>query len=141
MKREVISLDTWTVVTIILWVFIIGWGIWELIQYFRRKNAANTIENDEFRQNMRKAQIVDVRGKDEYEAGHILGARNIPYMNLKQRHVELRKDQPIYLYDEKKTLSYRAALQLKKQGFEDLHVLKGGYSEWDGKIKRKKKIV
>lgn len=134
-------METWTIVTIILWVFIIGWGIWELIQYFRRKNAANTMENDEFRVNMRKAQIVDVRGKDEYEAGHILGARNIPYMNLKQRHVELRKDQPIYLYDEKKTLSYRAALQLKKQGFEDLHVLKGGYSEWDGKIKRKKKIV
>ena len=134
-------MDTWTIVTIVLWVFIIGWGIWELIQYFRRKNAANTLENDEFRENMRKAQIVDVRGKDEYEAGHILGARNIPYMNLKQRHVELRKDQPIYLYDEKKTLSYRAALQKKKQGFEDLHVLKGGYSDWDGKIKRKKKNV
>ena len=133
-------MDIWTVVTILLWVFIITWGIWELIQYFRRKNAATPLENDEFRQNMRRAQIVDVRGKDDYNVGHILGARNIPYMQLKQRMGELRKDLPVYLYEDKKTLSYRAALILKKNGFEQLYVLKGGYSEWDGKIKKKKTI-
>ena len=133
-------MDIWTVVTILLWVFIITWGIWELIQYFRRKNAATPLENDEFRQNMRRAQIVDVRGKDDYNVGHILGARNIPYMQLKQRMGELRNDLPVYLYEDKKTLSYRAALILKKNGFEQLYVLKGGYSEWDGKIKKKKTI-
>lgn len=133
-------MDIWTVVTILLWVFIITWGIWELIQYFRRKNAATALENDEFRQNMRRAQIVDVRGKDDYNVGHILGARNIPYMQLKQRMGELRNDLPVYLYEDKKTLSYRAALILKKNGFEQLYVLKGGYSEWDGKIKKKKTI-
>ncbi|WP_161878853.1 rhodanese-like domain-containing protein [Alkalibacterium sp. MB6] len=133
-------MDIWTVVTILLWVFIITWGVWELIQYFRRKNAATALENDEFRQNMRRAQIVDVRGKDDYNVGHILGARNIPYMQLKQRMGELRNDLPVYLYEDKKTLSYRAALILKKNGFEQLYVLKGGYSEWDGKIKKKKTI-
>lgn len=133
-------MDTWTIVTILLWVGIIGWGIWELVQYFRRKNAATALDNDEFRTDMRRAQIIDVRGKDEYAAGHVLGARNIPYMEMKQRFVELRKDQPIYLYDEKTTLSYRAALLLKKKGFDNLHVLKGGYKEWDGKIKRKKTV-
>ncbi|GAB2485342.1 rhodanese-like domain-containing protein [Alkalibacterium psychrotolerans] len=133
-------MDTWTVITILLWIGIIAWGIWEAVQYFRRKNAAEALENEEFKQNMRKAQIVDVRGKDDFDAGHILGARNIPYMQMKQRANELRKDQPIYLYDDKKTLSYRSALLLKKQGFEDIHVLKGGYTNWDGKIKRKKSL-
>ncbi|MCC5895840.1 MAG: rhodanese-like domain-containing protein [Alkalibacterium sp.] len=133
-------MDTWTIVTLILWIGIIAWGIWELVQFFRRKNAATAIENDEFKKNMRKVQIVDVRGKDDFDAGHILGARNIPYMQMKQRFGELRKDQPIYLYDDKKTISYRSALLLKKNGFDDLYVLKDGYSKWDGKIKRKKSL-
>lgn len=133
-------MDNWTIVTIILWIGIIAWGIWELVQYFRRKNAATALENDEFKQDMRKAQIVDVRGKDDFDAGHILGARNIQYMQMKQRAGELRKDQPIYLYDNKKTMSYRAALLLKKNGYDNIYVLKDGYEKWDGKIKRKKPI-
>lgn len=133
-------MTNWTIVTIILWVGIIAWGIWELVQFFRRKKAATAVENDEFKRNMRKAQIVDVRGKDEFDAGHILGARNIPFMQMKQRSGELRKDQPIYLYDDKKTVSYRSALLLKKNGFENIYVLKDGYSKWDGKIKRKKSL-
>lgn len=131
-------MNGWTVFTIILWIGIIGWAIWELIQYFRRKNAATIVSKEEFKENMRKAQVVDVRGKDDFDAGHILGARNIPYLQMKQRANELRKDQPIYLYDEKKTLSARSAIILKKQGYQNLYVLKGGYADWDGKIKRKK---
>lgn len=50
---------------------------------------------------MRRAQIVDVREKDVFNSGHILGARNIPYSQLKQRSGELRNDQPIYLYEKK----------------------------------------
>ncbi|EXJ22455.1 Rhodanese-like domain protein [Alkalibacterium sp. AK22] len=133
-------MDNWTLITIILWIGIIAWGIWELVQFFRRKKAATVLSNEEFKQDMRKAQIVDVRGKDEFDAGHILGARNIPYMQLKQRAGELRKDQPIYLYDDKKTISFRSALLLQKKGFENLYILKDGYSKWDGKIKRKKTV-
>lgn len=134
-------MDNWTIITIVLWIGIIAWGIWELVQFFRRKKAATVLSNEEFKQDMRKAQIVDVRGKDDFDAGHILGARNIPYMQLKQRAGELRKDQPIYLYDDKKTISFRSALLLQKKGFKDLYVLKDGYSKWDGKIKRKKTTV
>jgi len=133
-------LDTWTIVTIILWVLIIGYGAYELYLHFQRKKAATPLDNETFKQNMRRAQIVDVREKDNFNAGHILGARNIPYSQLKQRAAELRTDQPIYLYDDKKTLSYRAAILLRKNGFEDLYVLQEGYSGWDGKIKRKKTL-
>ncbi|WP_225744645.1 rhodanese-like domain-containing protein [Marinilactibacillus sp. Marseille-P9653] len=127
-----------TIFTIILWIGLLAWGIWELVQYFRRKNAAEVVTKEVFKENMRRAQIVDVRGKDEFDAGHILGARNVPYMQMKQRGNELRKDQPIYLYDEKKAMSARAAIMLKKQGYSNLYILKGGYADWDGKIKRKK---
>lgn len=127
-----------SIFTIILWVGLLAWGIWELVQYFRRKNAATALESDEFRKNLRKVQLIDVRERDEYNAGHILGARNIPFYEIKQRHVELRKDQPIYLYEDGKYAAYRTAIQLKKNGFEDLYVLKDGYKNWDGRIKRKK---
>lgn len=133
-------MDTLTIVTIILWVVIIAYAGWEIYQYFMRKKAATPLDNETFRDDMRRAQIVDVREKDDFNAGHILGARNIPYSQLKQRSAELRKDQPIYLYENKKTLSYRAAMMLKKKGYGDLYVLKEGYSGWDGKIKRKKTL-
>lgn len=127
-------------ITLFLWAGLIIWGIWEIIQYFRRKNAATALENDEFRKNMRKVQLVDVREHDEFQAAHILGARNIPFFELKQRHVELRKDQPIYLYEDGKYAAYRAATQLKKEGFENLYVLKDGFKNWDGRIKRNRII-
>lgn len=126
--------------TQILWLGLIIWGIWELVQYFRRKNAATALEAEEFRKDLRRVQLIDVRDKDEFDAGHILGARNMPFYEIKQRHVELRKDQPIYLYEDGKYAAYRAAIQLKKHGFEDLYVLKEGYKNWDGRIKRNKKI-
>lgn len=126
--------------TKILWVIIIIWAIWEIVQYFRRKNAAKALSNEEFNQNLRRVQLIDVRNRDEYNAGHILGARNIPLMEIKQRHMELRKDQPIYLYEDGKYLAYRAAIDLKKHGYSDLYILEGGYKNWDGRIKRNKKI-
>ena len=122
----------------ILWGFIILWGIWEIIQYFRRKKAATGLEKEEFKKDIRRAQLLDVRNRDDYDVGHILGARNIPYFEVKQRHVELRRDQPIYLYEDGEHMAYRAAIELKKHGFEDLYVLKDGYQEWDGRIKRNK---
>lgn len=124
----------------ILWVILILWGIWELIQYFRRKQAATGLEREEFKKDIRRVQLIDVRNRDDYDVGHILGARSIPYFELKQRHVELRKDQPIYLYEDREYTAFRAAIELKKHGFEDLYVLKGGYEEWDGRIKRNKII-
>lgn len=127
--------------TLILWIALILWGIWELIQYFRRKNAAVALESEEFKKNLRKTQLIDVREKDDFDAGHILGARNMPYFEIKQRHGELRKDQPIYLYEAGTYAAYRAAIELKKHGFEDLYVLKDGYDNWEGRIKRNKKKI
>jgi rhodanese-related sulfurtransferase len=127
-------------VTLIIWIIIILWATFEIVQYFRRKNSAVALENDEFNKNLRKAQLIDVRTKDEFDAGHILGARNIPYHELSQRYIELRTDQPIYLYEDGSRIAFNAAINLRKKGFEDLYVLKNGYENWDGRIKRNRKL-
>lgn len=137
-KNFISNMNTFTLV---LWAILIGWGIWELIQYFRRKNSAVALESEEFKKDLRKKQLVDVREKDDFDAGHILGARNIPFFEIKQRHVELRKDQPIYLYEAGTYAAYRAAIELRKHGFENLFVLKDGYDNWEGRIKRNKKKI
>ncbi|WP_026314282.1 rhodanese-like domain-containing protein [Allofustis seminis] len=119
-------------------LFLILWGIWELVQYFRRKNAATILTKEEFNENIRKAQVIDVRESDEFKAEHILGARNIPYTELKQRYVELRNDQPIYIYDSSQFLSGKSAIFLKKKGYDNIFILEGGYENWNGRIKRSK---
>lgn len=115
----------------------LGWAIYEIVQLYRRRKAATAISNEEFNKNMRRAQIIDLREKDDFKNRHILGARNLPYSQLKQRMNELRKDIPVYLYEENKMLSLRAALKLKQNGFKDIYYLKDGFSNWDGRIKSK----
>src|SRR5690625_1025293 len=129
-------MEVFTTLNIIIFSIVGIWVGFEVFQYFRRKKAGVGLSSEEFKKEMRKAQIIDLRERDDFLAGHILGARNIPYLTLKQRMNELRKDQPIYLYDEKETLSLRASLLLKKAGYTDIYRLKDGYDQWDGRIKR-----
>ncbi|MFV0557525.1 MAG: rhodanese-like domain-containing protein [Enterococcus sp.] len=101
------------------------------------KRSVKILTEEEFKENMRKAQVIDVREKADFDGGHILGARNIPYSVLANSIASIRKDQPVYLYDQKRTLSIRAAIKLKKQGYKELYMLKGGYQGWTGKTKVK----
>jgi rhodanese-related sulfurtransferase len=42
--------------------------------------------------------IVDARGRDEYAAGHIPGAMNIPLAELPDRLTEIPADRPVVAY-------------------------------------------
>jgi rhodanese-related sulfurtransferase len=128
-----------TVLIIVLWAFLIAYGLYELIIRIMAKRAAKTLEEEEFRENMRTAQVIDLREKDAFDSGHIMGARNIPYSQLKQSFGSIRKDRPVYLYDQKRAMSIRGANRLKKNGYTDLYILKGGYAGWTGKIKKKER--
>ncbi|EPH95168.1 MULTISPECIES: rhodanese-like domain-containing protein [unclassified Enterococcus] len=124
-------------INIVLIVILLAIGGNELYLRIMAKRSATTLEEEEFREGMRKAQVIDVREKDAFDASHILGARNIPYTVLKESLVSLRKDKPVYIYDQRKSISIRAANRLRKAGFKDLYILKGGFDGWSGKIKHK----
>lgn len=98
-----------------------------------------SLSEEEFKKDLRKVQLIDLREKEKYEHGHIMGARNIPMMNFSMKMQSLRKDTPIYLYDQTGRLSIRAAKMLKKKGYTDVYMLKNGISKWTGKIKSKTK--
>lgn len=123
-----------TVILVILLVWIFTWAF----QYFRRKRYATVIDQETFREGMRKAQVIDLRQENEFKKGHILGARNLPYPYLRQQYSELRADLPVYLYDEGITVSTQAAAFLGKHGYKQLFILKDGYRNWEGKTKKSK---
>ncbi|MEH7111898.1 rhodanese-like domain-containing protein [Neobacillus niacini] len=109
-----------------------------VFNYFYQKKIVKTVTEEEFRAGYRKAQLIDVREPNEFDAGHILGARNIPMSQLKMRLKELRPDLPVYLYDQNGLRSARAAQMLYRKGYKDLTQLQGGFKKWSGKIKAKK---
>lgn len=63
-------------------------------------DEAPRIKAEEVRELLKKEQavLVDVRGEASYEAGHIKGALNIPYSDIRERAKELPRDKKIITY-------------------------------------------
>ncbi len=119
---------------IILAVF----GAVGLFNYLRLRNAVTKLPYAEFRQNLRKVQLIDVREKEDFKYAHINGARNMPLSQFNFLYTSLRKDQPIYLCDKNGTVAPRAALTLKKNGYTNVYMLKNGLQDWKENLKTKK---
>lgn len=125
------------VINIILVIVLLFMAGNMLYTFILGRTAATLLTEEEFREGMRKAQVLDVREKDAFDGGHILGARSMPSSMLKTSMQSIRKDQPVYLYDQRHSTSVRVARKLKKAGYTDIYVLKNGYDDWKGKIKKK----
>ena len=70
--------------------------------------------------------IVDVRSADEYAAGHLPGALNIPHTELRDRLGEVPGGRPVLLYCASGFRSYLALRVLRQRGWDDVRSLSGG---------------
>ncbi|XYY59233.1 rhodanese-like domain-containing protein [Bacillus velezensis] len=118
-------------------IIVAAFIVYMIVSYFYQRRLMKTLTEEEFRAGYRKARLIDVREPNEFEGGHILGARNIPLSQLKQRKSEIRPDKPVYLYCQNNVRGGRAAQTLRKHGCKDIYNLKGGFKKWGGKIKAK----
>ena len=77
------------------------------------------------------ALLLDVRTAQEFAAGHVEGATNVPVQELEGRLATLpaKKDQPIVVYCQSGHRSSRAAEILKKAGYTSVNDL-GAMSNW-----------
>ena len=75
------------------------------------------------------ALIVDVREPAEYQAGHILGAKNTPLERLGETELK-RKDKPVIVYCESGERAPKAAAILRKRGYDRVLSLQGGLGAW-----------
>jgi len=75
--------------------------------------------------------VLDVRPAEEFAAGHLPGAINIPLSELEVRLGELRPDQEVVAYCRGPycVLSYDAVARLREHGLQARR-LKDGYPEW-----------
>jgi rhodanese-related sulfurtransferase len=82
--------------------------------------------------NRNKPLILDVRNADEFAAGHIQGARNIPVAELEARikEIEKFKDKPVLVHCQKGMRAKTACGILRAQQFSQLHNLQGGLDTW-----------
>lgn len=74
--------------------------------------------------------VLDVRGADEYEEGHIAGSLHIPYGELPRRLDELPRDRALAAICKGGKRSGLAASVLQREGFETIHVARGGVGTW-----------
>jgi rhodanese-related sulfurtransferase len=82
--------------------------------------------------NRQNAVVIDIRDRKEYQAGHIVGAVNVPYANLASRLDELKKYQsrPLVVACKMGQHAGAAGTLLRKSGFENVARLTGGMAEW-----------
>ena len=82
--------------------------------------------------NREDAQIIDVRGSDEYVGGHLPDSRNIPLEQLEARAGELErfKSTPVILVCQTGSRSAGACKQLEKLGFTRVNNLESGIAGW-----------
>lgn len=84
----------------------------------------------------KKSIFIDARPKDDYEKGHIRGARSLPWHEVDQRFMEVTKnislDTPIITYCDGETcdLSHELANFLIELGFKNVKVLVNGWTKW-----------
>ena len=112
------------------------YAIYWLVHWIMRKRSAEIIDQYDLNEMIRKVQVVDVREPAEFKASRILGARNIPQTQFKMRFQEIRKDQPVVLYDTGMNTASRAANILRKNGYKEVYILKNGFDDWHGKTKQ-----
>lgn len=93
------------------------------------------------------AYIIDVREDDEYEAGHIKGAKSIPLSEIRDRLDEIPTDRPVYLHCRSAQRSYNACLALQHLGFDNIYNVSGGfmgisfYEYYNDKVLNREPIV
>lgn len=80
----------------------------------------------------RELVVLDVRTPEEYAAGHVPGAINIPHTALAARLAELEghRERDIVVYCRSGNRTQLAIAELRKAGFKRLLHLEGDYLRW-----------
>lgn len=104
-----------------------------VVGYFNDRDSLEAISRKEL---LRRSEdglvtVLDVRPSEEFEAGHIPGALNVPLDEIAQHLANLPKEQEVIAYcrGEYCVLAFEAVAELRKKGF-NARRLEEGYPEW-----------
>ncbi len=101
--------------------------------YFNDRDSLEAVSRKELLQRSKDGlvTILDVRPPEEYEAGHIPGAVNVPLAEIEQHLSDLPREQDIIAYCRGAycVLAFEAVAALREKGFKARR-LEEGYPEW-----------
>ncbi len=82
--------------------------------------------------NREKAVVVDVSETDEFAAGHVGGAKNVPFGELEDKLPQAVKNKalPLILVCATGARANRAVAVAKKLGYDQAQALNGGLKAW-----------
>jgi rhodanese-related sulfurtransferase len=103
---------------------------WPAIQKNRAGAAISTSQAVTL-MNQQHAVLIDIRPNDQFVAGHIPQARNLPAKDIPQKVNSLPKNKPLIVVCDVGRSASVAAAQLRKLGFTDVSVLEGGLKAWN----------
>jgi rhodanese-related sulfurtransferase/DNA-binding transcriptional ArsR family regulator len=102
-------------------------------QYLDRRSALEAVEGQELVRRVRSGEVtvLDVRPTEEYEAGHIPGARSIPVGELAARLKEIPRDREVVAYCRGPycVMAVEAVELLRGKGFR-AHRMEQGVADW-----------
>src|SRR5205823_3012729 len=90
------------------------------------------------------ALLLDLRAPEQYQAGHLAGARQMSGEQILKAADSLKKhkEKPVVVYDDSGSLGSAAARQLAAQGFTRAFTLRGGYAaDWCGYCARARRLL
>jgi rhodanese-related sulfurtransferase/DNA-binding transcriptional ArsR family regulator len=104
-----------------------------IVSYFNARDALEPVSRKELARRIKNdlITVLDVRPADEYAAGHLPKAHNIPLRELSQRLREIPKSREIVAYCRGPycVLAFEAVALLRDRGFK-VRRLEDGFPEW-----------
>ena len=88
------------------------------------------VQAHEWLQGKNPPQLIDVRNPDEFQTGHIAGAKLIPLGELEGRLGDIDKGKPVLLYCLAGVRSQKAADLLNRHSFQNVFQITGGVKAW-----------
>ena len=101
--------------------------------YFNARDALEPVSRRELMRRLKDGlvTVLDVRPEDEFAAGHLPQAVNVPLRELRQRLRDIPKDREIVAYCRSAfcVLAFEAVAMLRERGYKARR-LEDGYPEW-----------
>lgn len=90
--------------------------------FFRKKKMFDDYVDEAYDKHI---VLLDVRSSEEFKAGHLKNSKNVPLDKIDT--IDIKKDQPLYVYCHSGARSSAAVLQLSKMGYTNITNIGGIY--------------